>query len=81
MHGKLKIDDFWAFIALDQDGTEGLLGFSSGNMMIPCVAADRARIESLRPIVKSIAKIQGAKKVTLCRFHSREDQEVLYENK
>lgn len=75
--GQLKIDEMYAFIALDPaDNTEGVTAFLSptmGNM--PMVGADMARVEQLRPIAQGLAKRSGVK-IKLCRFSVREELEV-----
>jgi hypothetical protein len=43
--------------------------------MVPLIAADPARVESLKPIAAHIAKVSG-KPVRLVKFTSREDVEV-----
>ncbi len=51
-----KIKKIWAFIAEEEDGTEGVCGYevSEGKWM-PLIGADGARLESLLPIAKQIA--------------------------
>jgi len=61
-----------AFVATDpEDGREGVIAASLGGMMMPLVAADQARIDSLMPVAKDIAKASKAK-VSLLRFSTRE---------
>lgn len=71
----LRIDELFAFIASDTDG-EGLPAFRDGNVMLPMVCADKARVDSLREIARLIAKTSG-NKITLCRFSVREEIEVI----
>lgn len=71
----LRIDEIFAFIATDGDG-EGLPAFSRGNMMLPMVCADKARVDSLRSIARDMAR-QTGNKITLVRFSVCEELEVI----
>lgn len=70
----LRIDEMFGFIAEDGEG-EGLAAFKTPNGWVPMVAADAARIDSLKEVAKKIAKTTG-KKITLCRFSVRTELEV-----
>ena len=72
----LKIDEIFAFVAVDADG-EGITGFmnSSGQWM-PLVGADMKRVEQLRPIAQDIAK-QSGKTIRLIHFSTRTELEVI----
>ena len=48
----------------------------NGDMWMAMVAADKARVDSLRHVARDIAKASG-KKVKLCRFSVREELEVI----
>lgn len=72
------IDQMYAWVVVDpEDGNEGvpevpmLFGRSH-----PALGADRARIESFRPIMQEIARELG-QPVTLVRFEIRTELEVL----
>lgn len=72
-----KITELFAFIATDEDGTEGVCSMHSpafGNL--PMVGADPARIESLRPHAEKTAEITRVP-IVLARFRSREDEEII----
>lgn len=73
-----KITELYAFVSSGEDG-EGIIGQSmmiaGGIMMMPFVGADKARMESLKPLAKKIAK-EGKKKVKLIRLVQREEIEV-----
>jgi hypothetical protein len=71
----LRIDEMFAFIASDANG-EGLPAFQAGLMMMPLVAADRKRVDSLRDIARQIARETG-QTITLVRFSHREELEVI----
>lgn len=48
----LKIESIWAFVSVDDDGNEGVCAaqlMGPGSLM-PLIAADPARLDSLRPI-------------------------------
>lgn len=67
--------ELFAFVAQDGLG-EGLVAFSHGNMMMPMVAADTARVEDLKVFVKDIAGSSG-KKIRLVKFSERTDVEEI----
>jgi hypothetical protein len=70
-----RIDHIWAFVSFD-DGGEGVCAAPMGGLgMVPLIAADPARVESLKPIAAHIAKSFG-KPVRLVKFTSREEIEV-----
>lgn len=75
MSGQLRIDEVFAFVVLDDDGTEAIPQFRGpdGDPM-PMLGADKARVESLRPMAKEIADRMG-KPVELVRFSTRETVE------
>lgn len=69
------ITELWAFVSVDDDGVEGLVAapFGSPDNLLPLIAADRARLDSLRPIARQIARATGAK-IRLLKLTGREDQ-------
>jgi hypothetical protein len=74
-----RIERIWAWLTVDAAGEECVLAGPSpspfGGLM-PLIAADEARLESLRPIARAIAA--GAKmRVVLARFETRSDLELL----
>lgn len=70
-----KIETIHAFVADDGDG-EGLMAvMTPKGVMLPLVAADPARIESLRPIARAAADIAG-RDYRLLRFSVREEIEA-----
>jgi hypothetical protein len=66
------IEEMFAFISYDKDGNdEGVCAFHGGyGVWMPMVGADMARVESLKPIAKILAKESG-KNIKLCKFSSR----------
>lgn len=49
---------------------------SSNDQWVPMVCADKARIDSLRPIAQELSNKTG-KPVKLARFHIRDDVQTL----
>jgi hypothetical protein len=77
MKGQLRIDQVFAFIVLDDDGTEGVPAVMAPNgMLLPLMGADLARIDSLRAIVERDPRLTG-KQITLAKFSGRENVEVI----
>lgn len=75
--GQLKIDEMYAFIALDPaDNTEGIISFNTGDGPIPMVGADMAMVELLRPFAQAAAEAAKAT-VTLVRFSQRTNEEII----
>jgi len=73
-----RIEEMYAFVAEDTGpDDEGVVAMSIGNVMIPLVGADMARVDSLRPIAKEFAASTG-KKIKLLRFTHREELGNIY---
>ena len=74
---KLHIDQCWIFISVDEHGNEGACAASMPPFgMVPLIACDEARLESLRPMAKQIAGMTG-KTIKLIRLTTREDLEII----
>lgn len=71
-----RIDALFAFVAVHADGDEGVIGAQIGGVMMPLVAADRTRLEELRPYARAAARASG-KPVQLVRFDQRTDLELI----
>ena len=71
-----KIEEIWAFIAEEGPDDEGLCAFKLGDSWLPLVGADKARIESLKPMAERIAKTTG-KEILLAKFSVRTDVQVI----
>jgi len=73
----LKIEQVYVFVSVDKDG-EGIVGqtiqMMGAPVFMPFVCADKARMESLKPLAKKIAKESG-KKIKLIRLSVREEIE------
>ncbi len=74
---KLRMDELFLFVAEDEEG-EGLIGQRIGDQWIPFVCADKARLNSLRPMAENIARESG-KKIKLIKFTTRTELEVIGE--
>lgn len=78
MADKLRIERLYVFIAQAEDGDEGVCGFRTpAGEWIAMVAADKKRVESLKPIARQIARDTG-KTIYLECFSVREHLETLY---
>ena len=68
----LKIDEIFAFVAVDKDGDEVIMAgfFGDMEMVMPLIGADMARVDSLRPIAELTGKMAGVE-VKLIRFTNR----------
>ena len=69
-----RIDRIWAFLSLD-DGGEGMVAAPFGDLMVPLIAADKARLESLIPMARRLATLLG-KPIRLAKFDQRTDVEI-----
>jgi hypothetical protein len=71
----LTIDEVYAFVAIDEDGDEGVCAFYGPTGWMPMVCADQARVDQMRPIAEEIAR-QGGKPIQLFKFSKKELVEV-----
>ncbi len=72
-----KIEALFAFISVDEGPEdEGIVAARMGNMWMPLVGADMDRIDSLRPLAESVARLTG-KKIVMAKFSVREDMEEI----
>jgi hypothetical protein len=79
VNGQLRIEEMYAFIVMDDDDTEGVLGFQAPGGFVPMVGADMEMVELLKPMaVKLSAEIN--KPVQLVKFSVREEVEVIGED-
>jgi hypothetical protein len=71
-----RIERLWAFLSVDEGG-EGVCAAPMGALVaVPLIAADEARLKSIRPLAERVATIFG-KLVQLAKFTTREDIEVI----
>lgn len=69
-----KIKTITAFIATEDDGTEGVIAMLNGEQWMPLIGADEDRIKALKPFAKEIAETSGCP-AKMVRFSNREDLE------
>lgn len=71
------VTEMYAYLSVDEGG-EGLIGGPIGpnGSVMPLVAADLARVDSLRPMAEMIAAHAGVT-IQLVRFRTREDLETI----
>jgi hypothetical protein len=62
-----RITRLWAYIAIHSDGDEGVIGVMNRGEWLPLVAADRTRLDALRPYAEDVAAKSGMT-VRLVRF-------------
>ena len=62
-----RIEKIWAFIAVHNDGDEGIVGLTINGNMIPAIGADHDRIISLLPEISKVATMTGMD-IKLVRF-------------
>ncbi|MBR0879598.1 hypothetical protein ACVMGC_000996 [Bradyrhizobium barranii subsp. barranii] len=70
---QLRIDEVYLFVSVDEAG-EGvcaapLMGEGS---LVPLMAADKKRVEALKPWAREVARITG-KKIKLIKFTTRSE--------
>jgi hypothetical protein len=71
-----RIESIYAALSIDDNG-EGVCAAPMGGLgSVPLIAADRARLKSIMPIARHIARIFG-KPVRIAKFTKREDVEIL----
>jgi hypothetical protein len=70
----LHIDDLWLFVSIDDKGNEGVCAapLAGPGSLVPLVAADEARLKSLLPVARQIARGSG-KTVKLIKFSTRSE--------
>lgn len=80
MNGQERIEKMFAFVIVDDDGTEGIPAIEGPNgMAMPLVGADMARVESLRPHALGVANSLN-KEITVVEFSTRVEIETIKPN-
>jgi hypothetical protein len=52
-----KIESLTAFVAIDENGDEGILGFKGqNNTWLPLICADEERVKQMYPIAEAITR-------------------------
>lgn len=72
-----RINLMYAFIAIGEDGDEGVCAMYTPEGWVPMVGSDMTRVDQLRPIAAEIAKRTG-KMVHLRRFAQMEIVNVIH---
>lgn len=49
----------YAWIAIEEDGSEGFVAANVGGVWMPLIGADRARVDSLRGAAESVQRVIG----------------------
>jgi hypothetical protein len=71
-----RIGSVHAYVVLAENGDEGIAAFLSDGVWMPMICADMARVESMRPMARRIAKATG-QEVRLVKFATRTDVETI----
>lgn len=72
-----KIEAVWLFISMDDDGDEGIPAMMGPDgVWLPLLAADRQRVDDLRPMAQEVATASG-REVRLVEFTVMDEVEVL----
>lgn len=61
-----------AFVAVDTDGEEGVMGMKMGDSWMPLIGADPVRIKALYPIALDLCNREG-KEMRVLQFSNRVD--------
>jgi hypothetical protein len=70
---QLRIDEVYLFVSIDETG-EGVCAapLMGPDSLVPLIAADEARLKSLVPVARQLAKMTGGK-IKLIKFTAREE--------
>lgn len=71
MKGQDRIEELFAFVLVDSDGTEGIPAVCFGDIILPMTGADWTRALAFMPLAKTMAGERG-KSIELVRFTHRE---------
>lgn len=74
---KLKVDQMWAFVVMDDDGDEGVPAVKMNGNFYPLVGADMARAKSVREQAVEVSNGTG-RPVELRRFTTMEVIETIH---
>lgn len=70
-----RIDELYLFVSCDETGEGVIAAPLPGIGTVPLMAADKARLESIRPIAKQLAELYGTR-VKLVKFTARVELET-----
>lgn len=71
-----RIGAIHAFVAVHSDDDEGIVGIPTIDGILPAIAADKQRLDELRPLVERLSKSQDLP-IKLVRFDQRTDVETI----
>lgn len=72
-----KIETMYAYVAVEKEpDDEGVVAVKMGDVWMPLVGADIARITSLRTLAEGVARFTK-KKIVLVKFTNRTEVETL----
>jgi hypothetical protein len=74
--GGFRIGEVHAYLVVGESGDEGIAAYHTGTGWMPMICADKARIDSLRPMVEALARETG-QAVRLVKFATRTDVETI----
>ena len=66
------INEMFAFVATEADGSEGVIASSVNGQWFPFVGADMNRVKSLYPLAKEVERDTGCK-FKIMKFSKKED--------
>lgn len=75
----LIIEKLYAWIAEEDDGSQGIIAYFEMNRAIPLVGPDKARVEAYREFMQDLAR-QHHKRIFLMEFSSRTILETINEH-
>lgn len=73
-----RIDAIWMVVSIDkEDNTEGICAMTVGDMQMPLIAADEARLPFIREKAQFLARTSG-KRIAIIRLSTRDVIEEFY---
>ena len=78
MRGQKRIERMFAFVVVDEDGSEGVPAMAGPRgEPIPLLGADLARVDALRPVAAVLATMMNKPVKTLCVFSERTEVDTI----
>lgn len=72
-----RIEEIWAYTQVDpRDNNEGVIALETKHGPLPMIAADKERLDDLRPYAMEMA-VRTGRPVNVTKFSVREDVEVI----
>ncbi|MFA6972511.1 MAG: hypothetical protein WC208_14095 [Gallionella sp.] len=66
------INEIFAFVATETDGSEGIIGMNLDGQWFPLVGANMARVNSLYPVAKEI-QLRTGRPFRVLKFSNKQD--------